>query len=116
MCLRIFLGPETQYLVRELQAYQPYSFKVCCKFEGSSEWSPWSLPQVFVTNLKAFNWKLNDDFQLTNEAKIAKPIKDKPSLLISDGAQISAGCSVEFTVSHIYYEILHPNYPIGHKM
>lgn len=85
--------------MKDLQACLPYSFRVCCKFEGSSEWSPWSLPQVFSTSIKAFSWKPNEDYLLSNEGKIAKPLKDKPQLLTSDGPQFTVGYSIEFTVS-----------------
>ncbi|KAJ3628362.1 hypothetical protein MTP99_015672 [Tenebrio molitor] len=92
-----YIGLESQFLVKDLQANQPYSFRVCCKFEGSNEWTPWSLPQVTVTTIKSFSWADNKDFLLANENKIATPIKNLPSLLISDGPQFAVGYSVEFT-------------------
>lgn len=94
-----FLGLDTQFLVKDLKVDQPYSFRVCCKFEGIHEWSPWSLPQVSCTNLRPFCWKSNDDFILSNENKIAKPTADFPRILYSDGAQFCVGHSVEFTVN-----------------
>lgn len=94
-----FLGLDTQFLVKDLKVDQPYSFRVCCKFEGIHEWSPWSLPQVSCTNLRPFCWKSNDDFILSNENKIAKPTVDFPRILYSDGAQFCVGHSVEFTVN-----------------
>ncbi|RZC37834.1 cytokine receptor-like factor 3 [Asbolus verrucosus] len=92
-----FVGLDTQFLVKELQANQPYSFRVCCKFEGSNEWSPWSLPQVTVTTIKPFSWADNKDFILANESRIAIPARNSPSLLLSDGPQFAVGYSVEFT-------------------
>nr|CAI5844302.1 unnamed protein product [Callosobruchus analis] len=92
-----YKGPETQYLVRDLLPGQPYSFRVSCKFEGIAEWSPWSLPQVFCTNLKPFSWQKNADFVISAENKIAKPSKDNASILFSDGAQFFVGHSIEFT-------------------
>lgn len=95
----ICLGLDTQYLVKDLKVDQPYSFRVCCKFEGIHEWSPWSLPQVACTRLRPFCWKINDDFILSNENKIAKPTVASSRVLYSDGAQFYVGHSVEFTVS-----------------
>lgn len=96
-----YVGLETQFLVKELQPNQPYSFRVCCKFEGSTEWSPWSLPYVTSTSIKPFSWADNEDFLLANQNKIATSVKDSPSLLISDGPQFAVGYSVEFTVSRL---------------
>lgn len=94
-----YIGPEPQCLVKDLQPNQPYSFRVCCKFEGSNQWSPWSLPQVTQTTIKPFKWRNNKDFILADNNKIASPIRDSPSILASDGPQFSVGYSVEFTVS-----------------
>ncbi|XP_023020995.2 cytokine receptor-like factor 3 [Leptinotarsa decemlineata] len=92
-----YKGLDTQFLVKDLLARQPYSFRVCCKFEGTSEWSPWSLPQVSSTSLKHFSWKPNEDYIISNENRIAAPKKSVSKILISDGAQFSVGHSVEFT-------------------
>ncbi|VEN48941.1 unnamed protein product [Callosobruchus maculatus] len=92
-----YKGPESQYLVRDLQPGQPYSFRVSCKFEGIAEWSSWSLPQVFCTNLRPFSWQENADFMISAENKIAKPCRDNASILFSDGAQFFVGHSIEFT-------------------
>ncbi|KAJ3664620.1 hypothetical protein Zmor_000174 [Zophobas morio] len=91
-----YLGLETQFLLKDLQANQLYSFRVCCKFEGSSEWSPWSLPHVTSTTIKPFSWAPNKDFILADGNRIATPVKDAPSVLISDGPQFAVGYSVEF--------------------
>ncbi|KAG5889281.1 hypothetical protein JTB14_007043 [Gonioctena quinquepunctata] len=91
-----YRGLDTQFLVKDLLAGQPYSFRVCCKFEGTTEWSPWSLPQVASTSLRHFSWKPNEDFCISNENKIATPMKPNCKIL-SDGAQFSVGHSVEFT-------------------
>ncbi|KAJ8883733.1 hypothetical protein PR048_015587 [Dryococelus australis] len=45
----VYVGPESQYLVRDLQPNVPYTFRVCCRAEGASGWSAWSLPRVAVT-------------------------------------------------------------------
>ncbi|KAJ8920490.1 hypothetical protein NQ315_005359 [Exocentrus adspersus] len=92
-----YLGQETQFLVKDLKVDQPYSFRVCCKFEGNPEWSPWSLPQVKCTSLKPFCWKPHEDHTLSNENKIAKPVTNSPTILYSDGPQFCVGHSVEFT-------------------
>lgn len=94
-----YIGPEPQFLVKDLQPNQPYSFRVCCKFEGSNQWSPWSLPQVTQTRIKPFGWRNNKDFILADNNKIATPVKDLPCVLTSDGPQFSVGYSVEFTVN-----------------
>ncbi|KAJ8931938.1 hypothetical protein NQ314_015105 [Rhamnusium bicolor] len=92
-----YKGLETQFLVKDLQVDQPYSFRVCCKFEGTLEWSPWSLPQVSKTTLMPFSWKTHEDYFMSNDNKIAKPIKNSPRVLYSDGPQFCVGHSVEFT-------------------
>ncbi|XP_044257887.1 cytokine receptor-like factor 3 [Tribolium madens] len=92
-----YVGAETQFLVKDLHPNQLYSFRVCCKFEGSSDWSPWSLPQVTKTTIKPFSWASNKDFVFADGNKIATPVKEMPSLLLSDGPQFAVGYSVEFS-------------------
>ncbi|CAH0553936.1 unnamed protein product [Brassicogethes aeneus] len=96
-----YKGLDTQFLVRELQANQLYSFRVCCMFEGSNDWSPWSLPQVSKTNLKSFSWKPSADYTLSNENKIAQTTSNAPEVLISEGPQFLVGHSVEFTLLEV---------------
>lgn len=93
-----YTGQETQFLVKDLHPNQLYSFRVCCKFEGSNEWSPWSFPQVTKTTIKPFSWACNKDFTFADDNKIATPVKELPALLLSDGPQFAVGYSVEFTV------------------
>jgi hypothetical protein len=50
----VYFGPECQYLVRDLRPGVPYTFRVCCRVEGDTEWSAWSLPCVATTNYAAF--------------------------------------------------------------
>ncbi|KAJ8952962.1 hypothetical protein NQ318_006579 [Aromia moschata] len=92
-----YTGLDTQCLVKDLQANQPYSFRVCCKFEGTLAWSPWSLPQVARTTLKPFSWQSHRHYVTSNENKIAKPNADSAGILYSDGPQFRVGHSVEFT-------------------
>lgn len=92
-----FVGSDTQFLVKDLQSEQVYSFRVCCKFEGCNEWSPWSLTQVGATSLKPYSWAKNENFTLTNENKIA--VSHQSGLLLSEGPQFRVGCSIEFMVS-----------------
>ncbi|EEZ97840.1 Cytokine receptor-like factor 3 [Tribolium castaneum] len=96
-----YVGAETQFLVKDLRPNQLYSFRVCCKFEGSSDWSPWSLSQVTRTSIKPFSWASNRDFVFADDNKIATPVKDAPSLLLSDGPQFAVGYSVEFSYLEI---------------
>lgn len=87
-----------QYLVKDVTQYQEYSFRVCCKYEGSSVWSPWSLPHVASTSIKHFSWQASDCFMLTNENKIARCTSDKTSVIFSNGLQYKNGYCIEFTV------------------
>ncbi|KAJ8984693.1 hypothetical protein NQ317_004952 [Molorchus minor] len=96
-----YRGLDTQFLVKDLQINQLYSFRICCKWEGISEWSPWSLPQVFCTTLMPFSWRNHDDYFLSNENKIAKPLVDNPRVLYSDGSQFAVGYSIEFTLLEV---------------
>lgn len=91
-----YIGPENQYLVKYLQSDQEYSFRVCCKYEGSSIWSQWSVPQVACTKLPKFSWNPGKNLVLSNENTIAKAEK-KSIILYSRGAQVAAEYSVEFT-------------------
>nr|CAD7461463.1 unnamed protein product [Timema tahoe] len=49
-----YVGPEGQHLVRDLRPGVPYTFRVCCRVEGSSDWSAWSLPRVALTHQEPF--------------------------------------------------------------
>lgn len=94
------LGLDTQFLIKDLKDYQSYSFRVSCKFEGTTEWSPWSLAQVACTTLKHFTWKYNSNYEYSNEYKVAKPVGSCEDMLYSDGAQISIGHSIDFMVRY----------------
>lgn len=87
-----------QYLVKDLKLNEPYSFRICCKFDGCSDWSPWSVPQAGLTKLAPYAWKDNKDYSLSNDNKIAKAVIHQPTFLISNGAQVKQGFSVEFIV------------------
>ncbi|XP_072393879.1 cytokine receptor-like factor 3 [Diabrotica undecimpunctata] len=91
-----YKGLDYQFLQKDLKANEKYSFRVCCKFEGTTEWSPWSLPQVGSTSLKHFSWQFSQDYELTNEFKVAKPKRDDMDMLYSEGAQFSAGHAIDF--------------------
>ncbi|CAG9862248.1 unnamed protein product [Phyllotreta striolata] len=91
-----FRGLDSQYLVKDLEHNQAYSFRVCCRFEGSKEWSPWSLPQIASTSLKHFTWKYNSNYEYSNQYRAAQPKGDKEDMLCSDGAQFSVGHSIDF--------------------
>ncbi|XP_028129694.1 cytokine receptor-like factor 3 isoform X2 [Diabrotica virgifera virgifera] len=91
-----YKGLDCQFLQKDLKVNEQYSFRVCCKFEGTTEWSPWSLPQVGSTSLKPFSWQFSQDYELTNEFKVAKPKKDDVDMLYSEGAQFSAGYAIDF--------------------
>ena len=46
-----YVGPGSSFLVRQLEAGKPYTFRVCGRADGASTWSPWSVPVVWATNL-----------------------------------------------------------------
>lgn len=94
-----FEGLDTQFLAKDIQPNQPYSFRVCCKYEGSTEWSPWSLAKVAFTELKHFSWRFSQDYIVTNENKIARCTKSYPEVLFSEGPQFLIGHSIDFIVS-----------------
>lgn len=50
----VYFGSECQHLVRDLRPGVPYTFRVCCRVEGDTEWSAWSLPRVATTNYDPF--------------------------------------------------------------
>lgn len=92
-----YIGPNLQYLVKDLNLNRNYSFRVCCKYEGDTQWSPWSLPQVCQTTIKPFAWEENANFKLTNENKIASSLFDISSLVCSKRIEFNVGYSIEFT-------------------
>lgn len=95
----MFLGNEIQFLAKDLRPNQDYSFRVCCKYESNSIWSPWSLVQVAQTKISPYTWEKQPDFILTNDNRIAKTFDDNQQLfLLSDGPQFKNGFSIEFTV------------------
>lgn len=100
------IGTDNQYVVRDLPINLQFSFRVSCKFDGSTEWSPWSYPQIGITKLEPYNWCQNKDYQLTNSNKMAKPLKNKPSVLYARGPKLKEGHSIEFSVCLINYDIL----------
>ncbi|XP_071443717.1 cytokine receptor-like factor 3 isoform X2 [Hetaerina americana] len=95
----MYRGPETEHLVRDLKPGEQYTFRVCCRVEGDTEWSAWSLPRVAVTNQNHFCWEQkNPNYLVTNENKIATKITSDPSILFSSSAQFGSGHSIEFTI------------------
>ncbi|XP_030763265.1 cytokine receptor-like factor 3 [Sitophilus oryzae] len=96
--LDCYRGLDTQFLLRDIQICQPYSFRICCKFDGFTVWSPWSVPQVGITTLKWYSWEASEDSVLTNDNKIAKVESSLGKIVYSDGAQVSFSDSLEFTI------------------
>ncbi|KAL1509645.1 hypothetical protein ABEB36_004351 [Hypothenemus hampei] len=98
--LDCYSGVDTQYLLRDIQISQPYSFRVCCKFEGMTAWSPWSVPEVGLTTLPSFSWQISDSVVLSNDNKILslKPNFENEIVVFSDGPQVSLTDTVEFTI------------------
>ncbi|XP_063222608.1 cytokine receptor-like factor 3 [Bacillus rossius redtenbacheri] len=95
----VYEGPERQFLVRDLQPDTPYTFRVCCRAEGSAGWSAWSLPRVAATAQPPFRWDdSNTNYVVTNEGKIASKVSAEQSLLLSSAAQFGPCHSIEFTV------------------
>ncbi|XP_046405509.1 cytokine receptor-like factor 3 isoform X2 [Ischnura elegans] len=95
----MYRGPETEHLVRDLKPGEQYTFRVCCRVEGDTEWSAWSLPRVAATNQDHFCWEdKNPNYLVTNENKIATKITSDPSILFSRSAQFGSGHSIEFTI------------------
>ncbi|XP_060527310.1 cytokine receptor-like factor 3 [Cylas formicarius] len=99
--LDCYIGADTQFLARDLQVSRPYSFRVCCKFDGTTEWSPWSVAQVALTNVRGFCWRQTSGFRLSHNDKIAQALGDHATILYSDGPQVSAHDSVEFTILEV---------------
>uniref|UniRef100_A0A1Y1M9A2 Fibronectin type-III domain-containing protein n=1 Tax=Photinus pyralis TaxID=7054 RepID=A0A1Y1M9A2_PHOPY len=93
-----YIGPNLQYLVKDLNLNQNYSFRVRCKYEGDTQWSPWSLPQVCQTTIKSFSWVETDNFTLTNDNKIALSLLNTTSFVCSRRIEFNVGYSIEFTV------------------
>lgn len=87
--------------MKDLVPNQDYSFRVCCKYESNSGWSPWSLVQVAKSAIPPYSWESHPDFVLTNDNRIAKSTKQLPRFLLSDGQQYKHGFSIEFTVIKI---------------
>nr|CAD7265526.1 unnamed protein product [Timema shepardi] len=93
-----YIGPEGQHLVRDLRPGVPYTFRVCCRVEGSSDWSAWSLPRVALTRQQPFCWgESNSNYLITNEKKLASKMSPEQSVLLSSTAQFGPGHSIEFT-------------------
>ncbi|KAB0802518.1 hypothetical protein PPYR_04707 [Photinus pyralis] len=92
-----YIGPNLQYLVKDLNLNQNYSFRVRCKYEGDTQWSPWSLPQVCQTTIKSFSWVETDNFTLTNDNKIALSLLNTTSFVCSRRIEFNVGYSIEFT-------------------
>ncbi|CAG9772606.1 unnamed protein product [Ceutorhynchus assimilis] len=95
-----YTGTDFQYLQRDIQISQTYSFRVCCKFDGTTEWSPWSVPQVGATDTPWFSWMSTDKVILSNENKIVTS-KEVGVLVFSDGPQVSLTDSVEFSIIEV---------------
>ncbi|KAK7863037.1 hypothetical protein R5R35_010779 [Gryllus longicercus] len=95
----VYQGPETQHLVRDLRQGEPYTFRVCCRVEGDTEWSAWSLPHVASSNQEPFCWdQKNPNYTITNENKLATKVTADQSVLFSHNEQFGPGHSIEFTI------------------
>ncbi|KAF5283560.1 hypothetical protein FQA39_LY17306 [Lamprigera yunnana] len=95
-----YIGPDIQYLVKDLNLNQNYTFKVSCKFERDECWSTWSLPIIGRTTIQPFSWENNNNFTISNENKIASPLRES-SVLFSREIQFNVGYSVELTFLEI---------------
>ncbi|KAF5301607.1 hypothetical protein FQR65_LT08913 [Abscondita terminalis] len=91
-----YIGSDLQYLVKDLNKNQNYTFRVRCKFEGEEKWSLWSFPQIGKTNIKSFCWATDENFTLSNDNKIASPL-NIDLMLYSEKIDFSVGYSVEIT-------------------
>jgi len=95
-----YTGLDSQFLLRDIQILQLYSFRICCKFDGSSEWSPWSVPQVGSTTIRWFSWEQSDGAILSNDNKILK-LNNAEKIVFSDSPPVSLDDSVEFTILEV---------------
>ncbi|XP_045460060.1 cytokine receptor-like factor 3 [Harmonia axyridis] len=93
-----YVGEDTHFLSKDVLVGQYYSFRVGCKFEGSSSLSRWSIPMPFKTTIKSYNWKESGYYSMNDEFRIAKPLIDSPPILISEGRQYQVGYTIEFTI------------------
>lgn len=93
-----YIGLDYQYLVKDVNVNQSYLFRINCKYEGSNQESPWSIPQSFKTSLKPFSWAISSDNFISVDGKIAHLLKDEPGFLVSDGPQFKIGHTIEFTI------------------
>ncbi|GLV44341.1 uncharacterized protein CBL_12363 [Carabus blaptoides fortunei] len=94
-----YIGPNTEYLKKDLKLNELYSFRVCCKMEGSIEWSPWSVAQVTRTTIHPFCWdEKQTHFTLHDGNRLAIKCSSEPGVLLSMGAQLKPDYSIEFSI------------------
>ncbi|XP_049853008.1 cytokine receptor-like factor 3 isoform X2 [Schistocerca gregaria] len=95
-----YVGPECQYLIRNLRPKEPVTLRVCCREDSElAPWSAWSVLHVAATSLPPFCWEeTNQNYIVTNEKQLATKSTAEPSVLFSCGPQFGPGHAVEFTV------------------
>ncbi|XP_066251379.1 cytokine receptor-like factor 3 [Euwallacea similis] len=93
-------GSSYEHLLRDIQISQPYTFRVCCKFSGLTQWSPWSFPKVGITKIPCLAWKPSPGLILSNENKIVS-LKENVGTIIVSEADLILENSVEFTILEV---------------
>lgn len=61
-------GPNTSFVIRQLESGAPYTFRVCGRTDGASIWSPWGAHVVWSTSLPRHGLPLYD-FPYLRETK-----------------------------------------------
>ncbi|XP_072882554.1 cytokine receptor-like factor 3 isoform X2 [Hemitrygon akajei] len=94
----VYSGPDTEFIVLHLDPNVNYTFRVCARGEGHTEWSPWSIPQTAYTTLSAHEWITGcEGFSLSSRRDMALR-NDSPtcSVLYSKEPTYTSGQTLTF--------------------
>ncbi|KAH3863853.1 cytokine receptor-like factor 3 [Dreissena polymorpha] len=94
-----YMGPQSSFLVRKLRANTPYSFRVCCRVEGETYASVWSVPRVAATSITHYEWDgTTEGYSTSNENKMGTRTTGLTRVLYSNYQCLHAGFPITFRI------------------
>ncbi|KAG8430630.1 hypothetical protein GDO86_020250 [Hymenochirus boettgeri] len=94
----VYVGPETEFIVLQIDPCVDYQFRVCARGDGRQEWSPWSVPQTGYTTLVPHEWNTGfEGYSLSSRRNIAlRNESDSHGVLYSKSPTYLSGQTLTF--------------------